>query len=150
MSDAVRAFSWLLAVSGNHIVTQCQYCPFLNSASHHERSPPTRRCRRDQGVDNLFKPWTICSNSDSVLVGAGMRHVGIVHRRLAPPLAARKPWMMGTAIPTPESLEVRPMEVEAVLYLYKEAGEIIKDVDKHLQAPKPVAVAGFARRKLWA
>jgi len=34
---------------------------------------------------------------------------------------------------------VRPMEVEAVLYLYKEAGEIVKDVAQHLQLSGPLA-----------
>jgi len=34
---------------------------------------------------------------------------------------------------------VRPMEVDAVLYLYKEAGEIVKDVTQHLQAQGPLA-----------
>jgi len=34
---------------------------------------------------------------------------------------------------------VKPMEAEAVLYLYKEAGEIVKDVGQHLQASGPLA-----------
>lgn len=36
---------------------------------------------------------------------------------------------------------VRPMEAEAVLYLYKEAGEIVKDVAAHLQASGPLAAS---------
>lgn len=34
---------------------------------------------------------------------------------------------------------VRPMEVEAVLYLYKEAGEVVKDMAKHIEACGPLA-----------
>jgi len=35
---------------------------------------------------------------------------------------------------------VRPMEVDAVLYLYKEAGETVKDVPAHMKAKGPLAV----------
>lgn len=34
---------------------------------------------------------------------------------------------------------VRPMEVDAVLYLYKETGEIVKDVQQHLSSNGPLA-----------
>jgi len=40
---------------------------------------------------------------------------------------------------TQKLTSVKPMEVEAVLYLYKEAGEIVKDVGQHLQASGPLA-----------
>jgi len=36
---------------------------------------------------------------------------------------------------------VRPMEVEAVLHLYKETGEIVKDVSQHLQANGALATS---------
>lgn len=36
---------------------------------------------------------------------------------------------------------VQPMEVDAVLYLFKEAGEIVKQLDQHLQAKGPLAGA---------
>ncbi|CAJ1374295.1 unnamed protein product [Effrenium voratum] len=36
---------------------------------------------------------------------------------------------------------VQPMEVDAVLYLFKETGEIVKQLDQHLQAKGPLASA---------
>jgi len=40
---------------------------------------------------------------------------------------------------TQQVSSVRPMEVEAVLYLYKETGEVVKDVSHHLQNSGPLA-----------
>mmetsp|Transcript_73561 Transcript_73561/g.157660 ORF Transcript_73561/g.157660 Transcript_73561/m.157660 type:complete len:1027 (-) Transcript_73561:37-3117(-) len=59
---------------------------------------------------------------------------------------------------TQSCASVRPMEAEAVLYLYKEAGEIVKDVGQHLQAMGPLGTCfvqlvdceGLVRADHWA